>query len=81
MRLERDEGRLCANLVSRVNRVTDDVQVTAVHAVEAADGERDRADVGGRESEVDPQVNTFSGTNVRRSGSVWPSATSRPSAS
>ena len=41
----------------------------------------DRPDRRGWESVVDLQLSTFSGTNVRRNGSVWPSAISRPSRS
>src|SRR5207249_1885170 len=59
----------------------DHVEVAEVDAVVAAHGESHRPDGSGGQAEMDLQLNTFSGTNVRRSGSVWPSATSRPPAS
>jgi hypothetical protein len=58
--------------------VLDDVDVTQVHPVEASDRKRHRPNRARREPEMYLQVSTFSGTNVRRSGSAWPSATRRP---
>jgi hypothetical protein len=44
--------------------------VAEVHTVEAADGEGDRADRARGQPEMYFQLSTFSGTKVRRSGSV-----------
>src|SRR5437868_8606089 len=102
MGLERDEGGRGMLGRGRVLKVPDHVEVAEVHAVEAADRERDRPDRLLREPDVDLQISTldpllwvaglcsrfsgklrrfqlstFSGTNVRRKGSAWPSATSR----
>jgi hypothetical protein len=85
MRLERDQRGCRSSLPRRIDRATDDVEVAEVDAVEAADGQRNGADRLARQSNVNlgfaAQLSTFSGTNVRRSGSVWPSATRRPPAS
>ena len=81
MRLERDERRLAARLRRSAHRVADHVEVSEVDAVIAPDGERDRPYLAGGKPEVNLQLSTFSGTKVRRSGSVWPSAMSRPAAS
>jgi len=66
---------------SPVLQVPDNVDVAEVHAIEAADRQHDGTDRFRRQTDVDLQLSTFSGTKVRRSGSVWPSATSRPSVS
>jgi hypothetical protein len=55
--------------------------MTDVNAVEAADGEGHRSDRARGEPKMYFQDSTFSGTKVRRSGSAWPRATSRPPAS
>src|SRR5579872_244274 len=78
MRLERDERGLAARLSRAGDGVPDDVEVAEVHAVVAADREGDRPYVIGRKPEMCLQLRTFSGTKVRRNGSVWPSATRRP---
>src|ERR1700682_4594702 len=81
MRLEGDEGRLRAICLGRGAGATDDINGTKMHAVEAADGDGRGSDRARREPQMDLQVSTFSGTNVLRSGSRWPSATRRPPAS
>src|ERR1700737_328312 len=78
MRLERDQRRLSTLRPRRLDGLREHCRVTEVHAVEASDGHRDGADRARREPEMYPQLSTFSGTNVRRSGSVWPRATRRP---
>ena len=81
MWLESDESGSGARLRSGRDCAADDVGMAEMHAVEAADGDGDRTDVADRQPEVCLQDNTFSGTKVRRSGSVWPSAISLPPAS
>src|SRR5206468_3283232 len=81
MRLEGDEGRSCVELARRVDRIVDDIGVAEMDPIEAANCQRDGPDRIRRETDMDLQLSTFSGTNVRRSGSVCPRATRRPSVS
>src|SRR5712691_12812150 len=78
VRLECDQGRLGVFFSGRLDGVTDHLCVAEMHAVEAADGNDDRADRARGQPEMHFQVRTFSGTKVRRSGSVCPRATRRP---
>ena len=64
-----------------VLEVPDDLDVAAMYAVEAADRQNDGADGFRREPNIYLQRSTFSGTNVLRKGSAWPSATRRPAVS
>ena len=70
MRLEGDEGRLAAGFLCTSNGMSNDIEVSEVHAVVAADCQCDGPDWNCREAEVRLQLRTFSGTKVRRSGSV-----------
>jgi hypothetical protein len=65
-------------LMSPRDDVPDHVDMTQVHPVEAADRQRRGPNRTRGQSKVDLQLSTFSGTNVRRSGSACPSATRRP---
>jgi hypothetical protein len=69
MRLEGDKGRLCAICLGGGDGATDDIDMTEMHAVKAADGDGRGSDGARREPHMDLQVSTFSGTKVRRSGS------------
>src|SRR5229473_2549071 len=75
---ERDQGRLRLLAGGRSHRLIDHLGMAEMDAVETADGERNGADRARWQPEVNLQLRTFSGTKVRRSGSVWPSATRRP---
>src|SRR5712692_8191949 len=79
--LERDQGRLGFFVRGPCHSLPDHLGMAEMHAVEAADRERNAADRARGQPEMYLQLSTFSGTNVRRSGSVWPSATSRPAES
>src|SRR5438270_5388642 len=81
MRFEGDERRSSLQLRPGPHRVFDHVEVAEMHSVEAANRQRHPADRTCWQSKMDLQLSTFSGTKVRRRGSVWPSAMSRPSAS
>ena len=70
MRLERDQRRLCVFGPRRLGQALEDLLVAKVDAVEAADGDGDTADGAGGQAQVGLQLSTFSGTKVRRSGSV-----------
>src|SRR5260370_32445364 len=81
MGLERDQRGFVLHLGRCAHGVADHVEMTEVHSVEAADGKRHTSDRTRRQPEMNLQLNTFSGTKVRRSGSVCPRATSLPCAS
>jgi hypothetical protein len=68
--LERDErgGRPLGE--GEVFESPDDLEVTKVDTVVAPYSQRDRPDRLGRKSDMNFQLRTFSGTKVRRSGSV-----------
>src|SRR5260370_7679940 len=76
--LERDQRGLAFDLRGTANRVPDYVEMAEVDPIEAADRQRHRSDWRSGKSEMDLQLSTFFGTKVRRSGSVCPSAISRP---
>src|SRR5205823_5038368 len=78
VRLEGDQGGRGTAFSGRRDGALEHVKVAHMHAVVAADGDGDRTDRAFGKPKVSLQLNTFSGTNVRRSGSVWPSATRRP---
>src|SRR5260370_32273806 len=81
MGLERDQHGFVLHLGRRAYGVADHVEMTEMHSVEAADGKGHTSDRTCRKPEMNLQLNTFSGTKVRRSGSVCPRATSLPCAS
>src|SRR6267143_1118779 len=79
--LEGDQARLRFLVLGRRHRPPDHIHMAEMHAVEASDGQSSGADRARGEPEMNLQLRTFSGTKVRRRGSVWPRATSRPTAS
>ena len=81
MWLEGDQRGLSARLARPAHGTTDDVEMSEVNAVKAADRQGHGPDRFRGQPKMDLQLSTFSGTNVLRNGSVWPSATSVPSRS